>query len=189
MTFRFDPQSYGPSCASLLCRGEPCELGPAAPNRAVQAELQALDEQTLFAGRTVKDHEMAACCLAGLWLLHDFLDKSHTISQDVHTATGSYWHGIMHRREPDFSNAKYWFRRVGEHEVFPLLCSETKLLIADNDLDDSAGFLAHQATWDAFRFVDLCEAATQGRADLTLCRRIADLEWKILFDVCFHAAI
>ena len=45
---------------------------------------------------------MAACCLCGLWLLHDFLDESHSLSQEITTDTGSYWHGIMHRREPDY---------------------------------------------------------------------------------------
>ena len=61
---------------------------------------------------------MALACMAGLWLRHDFLDESHRISQDLENPSGSYWHGIMHRRELDFSNAKYWFRRVGMHRVF-----------------------------------------------------------------------
>ncbi len=53
--------------------------------------------------------------MAGLWLLAGNLDRSHRISQDDESAAGSFWHGIMHRREGDFSNAKYWFRRVGRH--------------------------------------------------------------------------
>src|SRR5690554_1595201 len=54
---------------------------------------------------------------AGLWLYIDELDRSHTISQRMHDATGSFWHGIMHRREGDFGNSHYWFRRTGDHPV------------------------------------------------------------------------
>ena len=49
---------------------------------------------------------MASACLAGLWLYHDYLDESHAVSQSIHTPAGSYWHGLMHRREPDFANPK-----------------------------------------------------------------------------------
>lgn len=51
---------------------------------------------------------------AGLWLYVDDLERSHTISQNIHTPAGSYWHGIMHRREGDFWNSKYWFRKAGD---------------------------------------------------------------------------
>lgn len=52
---------------------------------------------------------------AGLWLYVDQLDRSHDISQAMKNATGSFWHGIMHRREGDFSNSHYWFRNTGRH--------------------------------------------------------------------------
>ena len=52
---------------------------------------------------------------AALWLYVDELDRSHEISQNIKDATGSYWHGIMHRREGDFSNSHYWFTRAGIH--------------------------------------------------------------------------
>ena len=65
----------------------------------------------------VKDPAIAtrpALC-AGLWLYVDELDRSHVISQGIEDSTGSFWHGIMHRREGDFSNSHYWFHRVGKH--------------------------------------------------------------------------
>lgn len=58
--------------------------------------------------------ERPALC-AGLWLYVDELDRSHDISQAIPDATGSFWHGMMHRREGDFSNSHYWFNRVGHH--------------------------------------------------------------------------
>ncbi len=52
---------------------------------------------------------------AGLWLYIDELDRSHDFSQSMHDSTGSFWHGIMHRREGDFGNSRYWFAKVGNH--------------------------------------------------------------------------
>ncbi len=56
---------------------------------------------------------------AALWLYVDDLEASHAISQGIHDSTGSMWHAIMHRREGDFSNAKYWLRLAGAHPAFP----------------------------------------------------------------------
>jgi len=54
---------------------------------------------------------------AALWLYADDLDRSHTLSQSLENPTGAYWHGIMHRREGDFSNSHYWMRRCSEHPL------------------------------------------------------------------------
>ncbi|TWT69908.1 hypothetical protein [Crateriforma conspicua] len=59
-----------------------------------------------------------------LWLLAGDLDRSHSISQRLHTPNGSYLHGVMHRREGDYGNAKYWFRGAGQHPVEIALQSE-----------------------------------------------------------------
>lgn len=51
---------------------------------------------------------------AAIWLYVDDLDRSHNLAQNIESPEGFYWHGIMHRREGDFWNAKYWFRRAGQ---------------------------------------------------------------------------
>src|SRR5205823_11683753 len=111
----FDPNAHGPAIVSVLKESRLMPLGPGSRNAKVQIQLQALTLEQAFGLATIKDQDMARCCLAGLWLYHDFLDESHTLSQEIYTTTGSYWHGLMHRREPDYSNAKYWFQRVGDH--------------------------------------------------------------------------
>ena len=49
---------------------------------------------------------MANACRAGLWLYHEFLDEAHEITQHLHTPAGSYWHALVHRREPRWVRAR-----------------------------------------------------------------------------------
>lgn len=59
---------------------------------------------------------------AGLWLFADDLDKAHAICQAHEgTPTFDFWHAILHRREGDFANSKYWFRRAGNHPAMALI--------------------------------------------------------------------
>jgi hypothetical protein len=184
-TTRFDPNKYGPVVASLIT-GRLMELGPGSPNQAVYAKLKSLEVADLF-DEGVHDMEMAKACLSGLWLYHDFLDESHSISQEIHSATGSYWHGIMHRREPDYSNSKYWFRRVGEHPIFSELHDQAAVLT--DSFAGPAARLSAQGRWDPFAFVDLCESANRRDDDLeSLCRAIQLREWELLFDFSYRQA-
>ncbi|MEO1528572.1 MAG: hypothetical protein AAFX06_24395 [Planctomycetota bacterium] len=99
--------------------------------------------------------------LSGLWLVAGDIHASHSISQDLPSAEGSFLHGIMHRREGDFGNAKYWFRRVGSHPAFEQIAHE------------SAGHYSNP-----FDFVDQCEAATGD--EVAACMRSQWVEWQAL---------
>ena len=115
----FDPTSYGSIFAPLLAEERLNDLGPGSPNQNAFKLLQALNIEQAFNPHEIKNSSMASGCLAGLWLYHDGLEESNRISQGISTTTGSFWHGIMHRREPDSWNSKYWFDRVGHHPIFP----------------------------------------------------------------------
>ena len=170
-----DLSIYGPRIAELLSEGRVMDLGPGSPSRAAEQRLKALSAENLL-DRRPADADMARAVIAGLWLYHDFLDASHEISQSIETPTGSYWHGIMHRREPDYSNAKYWFRRVGRHPVYELLRG-------------AAAPIGLGQEWDPFAFVDACERAAREGGPLEIaCREIQMTEWSALFDYCFKHA-
>jgi len=188
----FAPSNYGPVFAPLLGVDRNRSLSTGTPGGANSAALSNLDVESAFAHTKVVDGDMASCCIAGAWLLYDQLDASHTISQGVHTTTGSFWHGIMHRREGDFSNAKYWFGKVGEHDIFPALAEQTKLLAAEADSPEArqiVGRLVHGSDWAPFAFVDACQAALRGGASAQdFLRRVQQSEWELLFDYGYTRA-
>jgi len=189
MSWKFNPSNYRPPVAALVQVPRLAELGPGTPNEAARPLLEKLSPETICGGRPVRDRAMAEACCAALWLYHDFLDESHRISQEIDTPTGSFWHGIMHRREPDYANAKYWFRRVGRHPVFDDLTEAARDLAHAYDLDAHARYLREGNAWDALQFVDLCESAARGRSSaVELCRQIQQREWELLFDFCWRAA-
>ena len=170
-----------PQIQPLLAEDRLNDLGPGSPNLGVRALLQQLEHDL---PSRANNRDFALACLAGLWLRHDFLDESHNISQDLHTLEGSYWHGILHRREPDYWNAKYWFRRVPDHAIHAELCGDAARLAQEVD---GERFLTK--TWDAGAFVDLCAKAERGPDSLSLlCRRIQQREWELLFQFCYRRA-
>jgi hypothetical protein len=186
----FDPTFYGPIFAPLVAEERLNALGPGSPDENAWTALKAMSIERAFASGKIKDRSMANACLSGIWLYHDYLDESHRISQSISTATGSFWHSIMHRREPDSWNSKYWLDRTGRHPVFPALREAAKGIADQETVPAEARFLLDQKEWDPYRFVDLCEASRLGRvAAEDLCRRIQLEEWRLLFDYCYRQAV
>ena len=158
--------------AALVVRGD----GAAAGRQL----LERLTPDQLF-DRPVRSPNDARAALAGLWLWHDWLDRSHEISQSIPTPTGSYWHAIMHRREGDFSNAKYWYARCRRHPVLELI----PVMAGAMPGGGAAGGL-HQVidgAWDADSFVDAVEAVHRKPEDPLYAAAVGlqRLEWQALF--------
>ena len=186
---QFDPQAYSREFALLLetnrCR--PLDRGEEVVE--MRGPLRNLTIESAFDGAPIANRAMARCCLAGVWLLYDYLDESHQISQGIESPEGSFWHAIMHRREGDFSNAKYWFRRVGEHPVFVPLAAEAAQIAEDDPQTDAVDQLATGGPWDPYAFVDLCEQTVGGLPNVGQeCELIQQVEWELLFDHCYRAA-
>jgi hypothetical protein len=102
-----------------------------------------------LAGSSVERRD-AALGLALLW--HDDLDGAHELCQ-AHEGHPDcdYVHALLHRREGDFANAKYWFREVGPHPVFATVAT------AATELGQSG--LVADGQWRPAAMVDACAAA------------------------------
>ena len=92
----------------------------------------------------------AALSLALLW--HDDLDAAHGLCQ-AHEGHPDcdYVHALLHRREGDFANAKYWFREVGDHPVYPVVAQAVAGLGQPG--------LVVDGQWRSAAMVDACAAA------------------------------
>lgn len=111
---------------------------------------------------------------AGLFYRFDAIDEAHRIVQDDDSELAAYWHGMIHRREGDFDNARYWFRRAGTLPVFVALHQEAASLSAN---------MAKQFSWEPYLFTALCEQEKFG--DDTLTRELVALQ-KLEFDLLFE---
>ncbi len=113
--------------------------------------------------------------LAGLWLYADDLDRAHTLAQGDNTPTGSFWHAVVHRREGDFDNARYWYRKAGQHPAM-------------NNIDLTGGGAGSGTDVAKYRPSELVDRVERGEAEhrgqqpaLVSQQR---KEWKALFEWC-----
>jgi hypothetical protein len=173
-------------------------------DKNVDFALREGQVEGLFADAKIVDPHMAACAVAGLHLWNDNFTFSHNLCQGIQTQTGSYWHGLCHRREGhqgegmerNLWNAKYWFRQVGSHPAF-----DTVYRTALGVLDGASGFAWSAETadslraarkWDPALFIDWVGEAN-GEALPTQAREVLEeIQWReidLLVDWCYRQAI
>ena len=164
---------------SLLATPEPPALGPQRreavwPVAEAQRQIDSLVKAAGLSGTGA--HMVRSLTL--LW--HDHLEASHEISQGIHSPDGSFLHGIMHRREPDFGNAAYWFRRVGEHAIYPQLAREVGELLGNSEF--KARLIAGDR-WNPLAMIDACEAVeveADDAGDAEFLREVQAVEFRLL---------
>ncbi|HET6251797.1 MAG TPA: hypothetical protein VFE47_29195 [Tepidisphaeraceae bacterium] len=137
----------------------------------------------------VKSRHDASAMLGGLWLRHDALHECHEIVQDLIGPTGSFWHAIMHRREGDFSNAKYWYARCADHRAFRLVSALARDVIGREVTDKSLLQIAG-AEYNPDALVDLVAELQDKPQDprLEAAVQLQRMEWEALFHYCAYEA-
>ncbi|HEY6987018.1 MAG TPA: hypothetical protein VH369_01465 [Bryobacteraceae bacterium] len=174
---------YGAHVSALL-QYSPQLLPLTRAELVVHPQLQAIERAqaaTLFRGGRDAD-----AALSGLLLLLGGWEQSHELSQDNSSPEGSYWHAIAHRIEPDSANSGYWFRRVGQHPIFPELLEQASKILSARPVQ---GWKLKSA-WDPFLFVNWCEEARLDSMSerKSVAMAIQQAEWRLLFGWCTTAS-
>jgi hypothetical protein len=167
------------SLSQLLATSELADLGP-GPRAGVRSEAGITRELAALFAKSDLTAQKRELIRALVLLWHDHLDTAHTIAQDIENPDGAYVHGIMHRREPDYGNAAYWFRRVGKHPAFGELARNVSSFLEAKSETELARELMPKGAWDAFAFIDACERAAREPKQQTLLREIQRIEFDVL---------
>lgn len=165
---------------------------PYTCDEQIASDITAMQPDELVGG-TVIDLSYAAATDAGLLLWADCLEKSHKLIQEISTETGCYWHGIMHRREPDYNNARYWFQRTGEHAAFPEVYAQALDDLTQDGAPESRKLLSTLEGWGIWEpelFIQLVEQAGNGYGpgEIRALEIVQLAEIRALLDWCWAQA-
>ena len=126
---------------------------------------------------------------AMLWLRVGIIEPAHEIVQNGSTPIASYLHGVVHRLEADYWNAKYWFRQVNDKRLLQSLSKAVVDKVEQEGLSDIAVNLKviDGSTFSPSEFVSAHEHLNQPANELssnaTAIQRIAWIEWESLWQL------
>ena len=113
------------------------------------------DKQLIQQTAAAKEHEIArangpqATCARSLLLLAaGDLDQAHRMVQEMSTPDAAYIHGVIHRIDDDFNNARYWFRGARTHPAGTEMYRRAAA---------SSPTVARHSIWDPILVTDMVE--------------------------------
>ncbi len=167
---------------SCVATPEPPELGQ-GPRTQVKALALIQEDLSLFFANQRIESGRAVRLRATALLYNDHHDEAHDLVQDLSDTDGALIHGILHRREPDYWNAKYWFRRFVAHPAHLAMGRRLASLARTPAEVESVKALTLPGAFDPFAFVDAVESvakAPHGGAMTQWLRRVQHAEFEEL---------
>jgi hypothetical protein len=170
-TVEFHAEQYGSDIAEVLERtGSGLRPLPLVRSGSASPELR----------KAISELPVTESVRSGLYLYCGCWDEAHSTADSIERPDGYFWHGIVHRQEPDPGNAAYWFRKTGVHPVFARLGAEAA----------GCGYKIEPAAsggeWDPFAFIEYCESVRRrpGSYEEQVAMKVQLIEWQLLFDYC-----
>lgn len=185
----WDAKGFGPSIENILGKGNRLpSLAPPEGEAQIARKIEDLISNGICPGRSIKSRPEVQGLACGLYLYFDILEQAHLIAQDIKGSMGAFWHGMMHRREPDDGNAAYWYRLAGGHPALKKFGSQALKYLRQESQTQLVKSFVSRKEWDPFFFVKTCSVARKSGSvgDIRLLNELQLLEWRILFEYCFR---
>ena len=167
---------------SAIGTAEPPSLGPGPrQNRLNVNDLRT--RLTPFRGTGNGECNQGSLLEAAALLYHDHHDLAHDLVQDLACQEGVLIHAILHRREPDYWNAKYWFRRVTDHPIYRSLTLRLRAIEPCPASEQWMPELLLADSFDPIGMVDACEkveGTEEGLPAVAFLRDVQQLEFECL---------
>ena len=109
-----------------------------------------------------------------LYLRFGMMEPAHGNVQDAQRSIGAYIHGVLHRMEGDYWNAKYWFDRVRDSQLLDRIGLEIR------ELRQSQG-LATEDWLGPLALNDACKNISAATRDQVV--QSAAFEWQALWRI------
>ena len=123
-----------------------------------------------------------------LYLYLDCFEDAHNVANEHEgTWAGNWLHAILHRREPDAANAKYWYARVkapeGAYRAIGWAAMEVLGQKPPQGLEKLAEKIRKSTTWEPEAFVEACDKFRKEEPTSPAYRVLVllqEIEWKNL---------
>jgi hypothetical protein len=160
--------SYSPFITDFLRKVQLPRLSAREPlpDKQLIQKIAAAQEDEI--AQTIAPH--ASCTRSLLFLAAGGLDQAHRIVQEISTTDAAYIHGVIHRIDDDFNNARYWFRSAG---IYPAGSEMYRRAAA------SSPTVARHPIWDPALVTDMVETSRKGGVTEEL-RAILTIEFEEL---------
>jgi hypothetical protein len=151
----------------------------------ISADDPPPDKRLIAKVATAKDQEIAdtrssdvGCIRSLLFIAAGGIDQAHRLAQELSTSVASYIHGMVHRIDDDFDNARYWFRRA---RVDPAAAEMYRRAAAHSVT------VASHPSWDPSFVTDMVEASRIEGVSEEL-RAVLKVEFEVLLEFLCDSA-
>ena len=117
-----------------------------------------------------------------IWLRVGLIARAHELVQDAGTGVDTYIHGMIHRLEGDYWNAKYWFRSAGRNTTSKV-AEQIQEKESSKPFDPSLLVDRLERFHRASGAAKKSQESLQNTEELTL-RTLLEQEWWAVWNIC-----